>query len=65
MLKIFIICIILINSYSAYTETLGIETGLKIPRLLEACSDFPAVYPIGKNSYDFYHQCHFGYLLEL
>ena len=34
MLKIFIICIILINSYSAYTETLGIETGLKIPRFV-------------------------------
>ena len=42
----------------------SIAEGLKIPRLLEACSDFPAVYPIGKNSYDFYHQCHFENLFQ-
>jgi len=33
--------------------------GLKIPRLLEACPDFPLVYPNGKNAYDFYFQKHF------
>lgn len=42
----------------------SIAEGLKIPRLLEACSDFPAIYPIGKNSYDFYHQCHFENLFR-
>ncbi len=42
----------------------AISEGLKVPRLLEACSDFPAVYPIGNNSYDFYHQCHFETLFK-
>ena len=42
----------------------SIAEGLKIPRLLEACLDFPAIYPIGKNSYDFYHQCHFENLFR-
>lgn len=42
----------------------SIAEGLKVPRLLEGCSDFPAVYPIGKNSYDFYHQSHFENLFK-
>ena len=34
----------------------SIAEGLKVPRLLEACPEFPVVFPIGKNSFDFYHQ---------
>ena len=37
----------------------AIAEGLKVPRLLEACPDFPVVFPVGKNAYDFYHQIHF------
>ena len=33
--------------------------GLKVPRLLEASPDFPVVFPVGNNGYDFYHQNHF------
>ncbi len=33
--------------------------GLKIPRLLEACPNFPVKRPHGKNAYDFYYQIHF------
>ena len=35
-----------------------IAEGLKVPRLLEACPDFPCVYPNGSNAYDFYFQKH-------
>ncbi|MDC1476034.1 hypothetical protein N8084_00885 [Pelagibacteraceae bacterium] len=42
----------------------SIAEGLKVPRLLEGCSDFPAVYPIGGNSFDFYHQSHLEFLFE-
>ena len=31
---------------------------MKVPRLLEAFSDFPVVHPIGENAYDFYFQNH-------
>ena len=37
----------------------SLAEGLKVPRLLENSPDFPVVYPIGKNAYDFYHQIHF------
>ncbi|MDP6432651.1 MAG: hypothetical protein QGI65_10215, partial [SAR324 cluster bacterium] len=33
--------------------------GLKVPRLLEACPNFPVKKPHGKNAYDFYYQIHF------
>ena len=32
---------------------------LKVPRLLEACPDFPVVFPVGSKAFDFYHQSHF------
>ena len=37
----------------------SIAEGLKTPRLLETCPDFPVVFPHGDNAYDFYHQIHF------
>ena len=37
----------------------SIAEALKKPRLLEACPDFPVLFPIGQNAYDFYHQIHF------
>lgn len=37
----------------------SLAEALKAPRLLENSLDFPVVYPIGKNAYDFYHQIHF------
>jgi len=37
----------------------SVAEGLKVPRLLEASPDFPVVFPIGNNGYDFYHQNHF------
>ena len=33
-----------------------IAEALKIPRLLEACPEFPVVQPIGGDGYDFYYQ---------
>ena len=32
---------------------------LKVPRLLEACPEFPVVQPVGEDAYDFYFQPHF------
>ena len=42
-------------------SSLGIDIAeaLKIPRLMEACPDFPARQVHGKNAYDFYFQSHF------
>jgi len=37
----------------------ALAEALKVPRLLEANPDFPVIFPIGPNSYDFYHQNHF------
>ena len=37
----------------------SIAEGLKVPRILEACPDFPAAYPHGNDAYDFYFQNHF------
>ncbi|UOE40556.1 hypothetical protein MTP09_11655 [Chryseobacterium suipulveris] len=37
---------------------------MKVPRLLEAYSDFPVVHPIGENAYDFYFQEHFELLFD-
>ena len=37
----------------------NLAEGLKVPRLLEACPNFPVVRPHGKNAYDFYYQIHF------
>ena len=37
----------------------ALAEALKVPRLLEANPDFPVIFPIGSNSYDFYHQNHF------
>ena len=39
--------------------TFPIAEGLQIPTLLEACPDFPAAQPHGKNSFNFYFQSHF------
>jgi hypothetical protein len=39
--------------------TFPIAEGLQVPRLLEACPDFPAAQPHGKNSFNFYFQSHF------
>ena len=39
MLKMFVFCLIIINVSSAYAETLGNETGLKIPRFVSLKSD--------------------------
>tara|TARA_Y100000590_G_scaffold296962_1_gene334614 strand:+ start:4138 stop:5052 length:915 start_codon:yes stop_codon:yes gene_type:complete len=36
-----------------------IAEGLKVPRLLEACPNFPAAQPHGINAFDFYFQNHF------
>lgn len=36
-----------------------IAEALKVPRLLEACPEFPVVQPIGGEGYDFYFQPHF------
>ena len=37
----------------------SVAEALKIPRLLEASTDFPVVFPVGSNAFDFYHQNHF------
>ena len=37
----------------------SLAEALKVPRLLEANPDFPVIFPIGPNSFDFYHQNHF------
>ena len=37
----------------------SIAEALKVPRLLEACPDFPVIFPIEGEGYDFYHQSHF------
>ena len=42
----------------------SIAEGLKVPRLLEASPDFPVIFPVGKNAYDFYHQIHFEMLFK-
>ena len=42
----------------------SIAEGLKVPRLLEASPDYPVVFPIGNNGYDFYHQIHFERLFK-
>ena len=36
-----------------------IAEALKVPRLLEACPEFPVVQPVGKDAFDFYFQPHF------
>ena len=41
-----------------------IAEGLKIPRLLEACPDFPVLQISGRNGYDFYYQPHFENLFN-
>ena len=42
----------------------ALAEGIKVPRLLEAYSDFPVVHPIGELAYDFYFQIHFEQLFE-
>lgn len=37
---------------------------MKVPRLLEAYSEFPVVHPIGEYAYDFYFQIHLEELFE-
>ncbi len=53
----------IINSAKFFLGNLGfafsLAEGLKSPRLLEACPDFPVVFPMGPNAFDFYHQVHF------
>jgi ADP-heptose:LPS heptosyltransferase len=41
------------------TFAYAVAEALKIPRLLEVSPDYPVVFPVGKNGYDFYHQIHF------
>ena len=61
--KDFLEMAIIINSSKFFIGNLcfaySIAEALKIPRLLETCPDFPVVFPIGKNAFDFYHQIHF------
>lgn len=53
----------IINSSKFFIGNLGfgfsIAEALKKPRILEACPNFPVLFPIGEKSYDFYHQIHF------
>ncbi len=44
--------------------TFPIAEGLKVPRLLEACPEFPAAQPHGKNAYNFYFQKNFENLFN-
>ena len=37
----------------------SIAEGLKVPRLLEGFSEFPSMYPTGKNAFEFFFQGHF------
>ncbi|OUX44351.1 hypothetical protein CBE37_01220 [bacterium TMED277] len=37
---------------------------LKVPRLLEACPEFPIIQPSGKDAFDFYYQPHFEKLFH-
>lgn len=39
--------------------------GLKIPRLLEASTDFPVAFPAGEKAFDAYHQNHFEKYFEI
>ena len=48
------------NSSLAYP----IAEALKVPRLLEACPNFPIIQPIGKEAFDFYYQPHFEKLFK-
>ena len=48
------------NSSIAYP----IAEALKVPRLLEACPNFPIIQPIGKEAFDFYYQPHFEKLFN-
>tara|TARA_B100001559_G_scaffold316595_2_gene320372 strand:- start:2022 stop:2936 length:915 start_codon:yes stop_codon:yes gene_type:complete len=61
--KDFLEMAVIINSCKFFIGNLcfaySIAEALKIPRLLETCPDFPVVFPIGKNAFDFYHQIHF------
>ncbi len=41
-----------------------IAEALKIPRLLEACPEFPIMQPSGKDAFDFYYQPHFEKLFN-
>mgnify|MGYP001172401871 FL=1 len=41
-----------------------IAEALKVPRLLEACPEFPIMQPSGKDAYDFYYQPHFEKLFH-
>lgn len=43
---------------SNQTMAAQISQGLKIPRIVELCSDAPNVIPIGEDAYDFYSQKH-------
>ena len=46
---------VIANSSIVFT----LAEGLKVPRLLEACPNFPAAQPHGINGFDFYFQTHF------
>ncbi len=41
-----------------------IAEALKVPRLLEACPEFPIIQPTGKDGFDFYYQPHFEKLFH-
>ena len=41
-----------------------IASGLKIPRILEACSFCPNVIPVGEHAYDFYYQIGLEYYFK-
>ena len=59
----------IINSSKFFIGNLGfgfsIAEALKKPRLLEACPNFPVLFPIGDKAYDFYHQIHFEKYFKL
>ena len=53
----------IINSAKLFVGNLNfvysLSEALKIPRLLEASTDFPVVFPLGAKAFDSYHQVHF------
>jgi len=50
---------------SNQTAAFQIAEGLKVPRILELCSAFPNVVPIGEDAYDFYSQKSLEYYFNL
>ena len=53
----------IVNSAKLFVGNLNfvysLSEALKTPRLLEASTDFPVVFPLGEKAFDSYHQVHF------